>query len=73
MNWKLWLHGLAAAFIGGAANAISNIAVAPETFNFEAGLKKLLMSALVSGVLGAALYLKKSPVPEDSNPNPPTA
>lgn len=31
---KRWLHGLGAAFIGGAVTTGTNLMVAPESFNF---------------------------------------
>lgn len=68
-SWRSWLRGLIAAFIGGAANAITNVIVAPETFNFQNGKAKLATAALVSGLFMAAAYLKQSPIPpEDSEP-----
>jgi hypothetical protein len=59
-----WLKGLVAAFIGGAANAVTATIVAPESFNFNEGLGKVFQLSLVSGLVSAALYLKKSPVPD---------
>ena len=60
----LWLKGLAAAFIGGAANAVTATVVAPESFNLTPdGLKRTGVLALVSGGVSAATYLKQSPVP----------
>lgn len=63
---KLWLKGLIAAFIGGAANAVTNIIVAPETFNLQSGFPKLSQAALASGIFAICFYLKKSPVPDDA-------
>lgn len=74
MNWKsweTWAHGLGSAFIGGSATAITVIIVDPLQFNIHAGLKNLLTAALVSGVVNAAFYLKKSPLPGDNNENKP--
>lgn len=62
-QWVTWIHALIGAFIGGAANAVVNILVAPETFNFSAGREKLITAALLSGVVAAALYLKSAPLP----------
>ena len=59
-NSRLWLHGLAAAAISGAANAISVYVVDPVHFSDFTKLGKV---ALISAILGAAFYLKKSPVP----------
>jgi len=65
-NIRLWVRGLIAAAIGGAANAVTTVIVAPETFNFNAGLGKLGAVAGASALVSAAMYLKKSPVPSGS-------
>lgn len=66
-NTKLWIHGLAAAFIGAAATTLTTTLSAPGTFNFATpdGLKHVGLSALISGAVAAAGYLIKSPVPSD--------
>lgn len=63
MAFRLWLRGLLAAFLGAAATAISAWAIDPKDFNLETGLIRLGKIALVSGLMGAALYLKKHPDP----------
>lgn len=63
MNWKKWLYGLIAAGVNGVASGIVLVIAAPETFNLEAGLQKLLATAGVLGIWGAANYLKQNPVP----------
>jgi len=64
MNWRLWFKGLMSAFIGGGASAITVIIIDPINFNpLQGGAMKVLMVALVSGCLSAALYLKQSPLP----------
>jgi len=64
MNWKLWLKGLLSAVIGGAANAVTAMIVDPVAFNIDAGLTKLGTLAGISALVSAAMYLKKSPLPE---------
>ena len=64
----LWFKGLIAAFIGGAANAVVLMIVDPATFNIKEGLSKVGTVALVSGIVSAAMYLKKSPVPNGGKP-----
>ena len=59
-----WLKGLIAAFIAAGANSITVVVVDPVAFNFGSQIKKTLTVALVSGILAAAAYLAKSPVPE---------
>ncbi len=66
-NWLNWVKGLVSAFIGAAADAVTNTIIAPDVFNFKAGLYPLLGSAALKGGLAAALYLKQSPLP----PSPP--
>ena len=72
---KKWLYGLASGFISGGASALSAGAgvslIAPETFNFSHGLWKtfglMLVMFLIDGFKGAALYLKQSPLPDESD------
>lgn len=62
---KVWAKGLLAAIISSAATSITVYVSAPETFNFESGWSNLLSVMAISAIIGAAMYLKKSPVPED--------
>lgn len=69
---RMWIHGLVAAAIGGAANTVTNMVVAPESFNLKDGLKNVLIAAGVSALLSSALYLKQSPLPDlDEDDAPP--
>jgi hypothetical protein len=64
MNWKLWSRGLIAAVLSAIANSVTVIIVDPTTFNlFQGGAAKLGQVALVSALVGAALYLKQHPDP----------
>jgi hypothetical protein len=63
LRWQTWLHGLIGAVVGGAANSVANIAIAPEVFNLNEGFCKLGQSALAAAIISAALYLKTAPVP----------
>jgi hypothetical protein len=63
LNWKPWLHSLIATFVAGAANAITLVIVDPVAFNGD--WKRIGLVALVSGLVAAAFYLKKSPLPEE--------
>jgi hypothetical protein len=69
-SMRLWLHGLGAAFIGGAATSLATILVDSDKFNFDTflGLQRLAVVAVVAGIVSAAGYLKQSPLPpvEDS-------
>jgi multisubunit Na+/H+ antiporter MnhB subunit len=69
-----WVHGLGAAFIGGAAGALEAglvlIVMAPDKFNLGKDLVRTLgtvaVFAVLSGVKLAAAYLKQSPLPAQS-------
>jgi hypothetical protein len=62
MKWEHWLRGLGAAFIGGGVTAVTNMVVAPESFNMSQW-QHVVEAAVVSGVLNACFYLKQSPLP----------
>lgn len=64
-NFELWLKGLLAAAIGGAASGVTAVIVAPETFNLYAGKAKLSAMVISSALFNTAMYLKQSPVPAD--------
>lgn len=67
---KMWFHGLVAAFIGGAAGALSSaiglMIMKPEVFNLGPQLPDTLKTAAVLGLLSGAqtafAYLKQSPL-----------
>ena len=58
-----WLRGLVGAFIQSAAVVVSTMIVDPITFNIGDGLGNVGTVALVSGIVGAALFLSKKPLP----------
>jgi hypothetical protein len=60
-----WVKGLFAALITGAANAVVLVVVDPINFPL-ADLSRVGTAALVSGLIGAAAYLKQSPLPTDA-------
>ena len=62
-KFKQWIKGLASAVIGAAANSITVMIAAPDQFNLEDGLPKLLSVSAVSAIVAAALYLQQSPLP----------
>lgn len=65
MSWQVWLKGLAAAIVSSAANTVSVLIADPMHFNpGVAGWRNLGVVALVSAIVGAAMYLKQSPVPK---------
>lgn len=64
-DWKHWLIGLIHAGVSGGTVAISTAVIAPETFNFGEGLRKLLYAAGISAIVSIAKYLSTKPMPED--------
>jgi len=62
-NVGKWLRGLVGAFIQSATLTITTMIVDPETFNIGEGLANVGTVALVSGIVGAALFLNKKPLP----------
>jgi hypothetical protein len=66
MNWKLWGRGLIAAMVNSIASSIVVVIVDPTKFNlFQGGAIELGQVAVVSALVGAALYLKQHPDPWD--------
>jgi hypothetical protein len=64
-NFRKWLYGLFSAAIGAAANGVVVSIVAPESFNFDTGLSKLLSVMAGSAIIAVAMYLKQSPLPPE--------
>lgn len=69
MSWQdrfgSWLHGVLGGFIGSAASSVTVVVVDPLDFNpFNGGGAKLATVAVISGLVGAALYLKQHPLPD---------
>lgn len=57
-----WLKKLIAAAIGGSANTVTGMIIAPEVFNIH-DLPKLGQMALGGAIISVAFYLAKSPLP----------
>jgi len=72
LNWRKWLRGLSAAYIGGGAAAVSGaisiVMIAPTEFNMTDKFFHLLLYTtiqfIIAGIISASYYLKSSPVPE---------
>ena len=68
---EMWLKGLLAAAISGAAGGVltgfAAVGIDPAHFNLQAGIGSTLRigmaAALINGVIGVAAYLQKSPLP----------
>jgi len=79
LNWKKWIYGLFSAFIGGGAGSIvSTPVVSMLDPNHDAVLGSAHFFELFAvlfvthGLLTAAAYLQKSPLPDDAAaPAPP--
>jgi hypothetical protein len=75
-TWQIWVRGIAAAGISGAANGIvtgfAAIGIDPSHFNLQEGFHHTLeiggVAAAISAVLGVALYLRQSPLPPELDP-----
>ena len=71
INFQVWWRGLVAAAVAGGANGVitgfAAVGIDPTHFNLQAGLHSTLaiaaVSALMSGIIGVAAYLKQSPLP----------
>src|SRR6267142_1411 len=76
LDWGKWFMGLMAALITGGAGSITTTGaagwIAPESFNMAGGFHKTMLlfgsAFVINGVIGAAAYLKQSPVPIERPP-----
>lgn len=68
-NWKRFFAGLLGAAINSGVNSTGALILAPEAFNpFGGGdWRKLAGLLIVSMLVGAWLWLKKHPLPEEFN------
>ena len=70
---EVWGRGLLAATISGGASGVGTgfaaIGIDPTHFNLSAGIHQTLAiagtAALINAILGCALYLQKSPLPQE--------
>jgi Zn-dependent protease len=70
---EIWLKGMLAAAISGAAGGIltgfAAVGIDPQHFNLQAGMgatfRIALAAALINAVIGVAAYLQKSPLPQE--------
>lgn len=64
---RTWINGVIGGFIGAAANSITLLIIDPLKFSpaSAGGWGPLGLSVLISGSVGAALYLKNHPTPWD--------
>jgi len=71
---EIWLKGLFAAAISGAAGGVltgfAAVGIDPQHFNLQSGIGATMRigaaAALINAVIGVAAYLKKSPLPDEA-------
>lgn len=63
-HWSVWVKGLISAVISGGATGLGVLVVAPEAMATFAGSVALKMAG-VGALVGAANYLKQSPIPTE--------
>jgi hypothetical protein len=71
-KWEVWLRGMVAAAISGAAGGVltgfAAVGIDPQHFNLQAGIGQTariaIAASVINGVIGLAAYLQKSPLPE---------
>ncbi len=72
-NFHIWLKGILAAAISGAAGGIltgfAAVGIDPQHFNLQSGIGATMRigaaAALINAVIGVAAYLQKSPLPTE--------
>ena len=70
---EIWLKGLLAAAISGAAGGVltglAAVGIEPQHFNLQTGIGATVRigaaAASINAVIGVAAYLQKSPLPEE--------
>ena len=72
---EIWLKGIVAAGISGAAGGIltgfAAVGIDPQHFNLQSGIRETMRmaaaAALINSIIGVAAYLQKSPLPASSD------
>jgi hypothetical protein len=60
-----WLRGLVSVAISSGASGVALVVADPVTFNLQKGFAKLLEVCGVLAIVHVALYLQKSPLPNE--------
>jgi hypothetical protein len=71
-NIEVWLKGIVAAAVSGAAGGVltgfAAVGIDPQHFNLQSGagatLRIGVAASLINAVIGVAAYLQKSPLPD---------
>jgi hypothetical protein len=67
MKWKVWIHSLIAAAIGGAVASLGDILVSPASFpDTKAGWAHLGTVAAFGAIVPVLALLRKTPLGDDS-------
>ena len=67
LSWKVWAKGIAAALIGGGASAVAAAVTEPGiATGARSSWMMLLRMSAVAAVINVAAYLKKSPLPNET-------
>ncbi len=62
-SFRLWMHGVAAAAIGGAVTALAEVLLQPADVHFDAASLHRYASAAAGGAVIAVLaYFRQSPL-----------
>lgn len=70
-SFRLWMHGIAAAAVGGAVTALAAVMVQPADVHFDAASLHRYASAAGGGAIIAVLaYFRQSPLQPVSSPPP---
>jgi hypothetical protein len=72
-HMHVWLKGLLAAAISGAAGGVltglAAVGIDPQHFNLQGGMGATFRigtaAAVINSVIGVAAYLQKSPLPQE--------
>lgn len=70
---EVWLRGILAAAISGAAGGVltglAAVGIDPQHFNLQSGMGATMRigaaAAVINAVIGVAAYLQKSPLPAE--------
>lgn len=59
-----WIYGALAAVVGGVVTSASAWLIAPDTFNLDGGLPRMLQLLGLSAAYHLIGYMKQSPLPK---------
>lgn len=68
---RTWISGMISTLSGALAAALGLLVADPQNFNFDAGLRKILIVCAFTGAVSLLNYLKQSPLPPSCEQKPP--